>query len=437
MTSCSEESSDDNIENNGDDNNGDDSNDDVEFPTVETSYTYPEIDLDAFDIDDVDLSAATYVKDGEAIPTDDISGVLVIEEGASVTLDGGLHVLDGGLLYIMPGVTITAQYDATLVDYIFVEQGGKIYADGGDADGVIVMTSNEHKAGAWGGIHICGYAPINSGSDSLSEIEAKPYGGSNAGDNSGTLRYVRVEYTVYSYSEEQECNGISFYGVGNGTTVEYVQAYYGSDDGFEMFGGTVDLKYCVATSCSDDSFDWTDGWCGRAQFIVAYQDGDCGFNCDCLLECDNNGDDNVASPASHPVIANATLVGNTFGGAKNDGVMLKAGTEIELYNSIVVGKTYSVYIKTTNTDQRLSDGTSTLLGVLADTELYNSLGDSATYTNADFVAAGNSVDYVSTLTNNYVGTVSASSVSLDSFFETVSYAGAVESSNDWTAGWVR
>ncbi len=381
-------------------------------------------------------STENIIVDGETLPAS-ITETVTIESGASVKLDGGLHIKDGGVLVIEPGVTITAQYDINNTDYIFVEQGGKIEADGGSASGVIVMTSNNETPGAWGGIHICGYAPINTSIPSLSEIESLPYGGTDVSDNSGTLRYVRVEYSGYSYSEEQECNGISFYGVGNGTTIEYVQTYQSTDDGFEMFGGTVDLKYCVATSCSDDSFDWTDGWCGRAQFIVAYQDADCGFNCDCLLECDNNGDDNVASPASHPVIANATLVGSTYGGAKNDGVMLKAGTEIELYNSIVVGKTYSVYIKTTNTDARLADGTSVLSGILADTELYNALGDAATYTNADFVTAGNTVDYLSALTNNYVGTVAATALSLDSFFDAVSYAGAVEASNDWTANWTK
>ncbi|MFI3316015.1 MAG: hypothetical protein SNF93_00360 [Rikenellaceae bacterium] len=377
------------------------------------------------------------IGDGEYLPSS-ITGNVQISANASVKLDGGVHVKDGGVLYIEPGVTITAQYDINNTDYIFVEQGGRIEADGENASGVIVMTSTYETPGAWGGIHICGYAPINTSIPSLSEIESLPYGGTNAADNSGTLRYVRLEYTGFSYSEEQECNGVSFYGVGNGTTVEYVQAYRGTDDGFEMFGGTVDLKYCVATSCSDDAFDWTDGWCGRAQFLVAYQEADIDFVCDCLLECDNNGDDNVASPASHPVIANATLVGNTYNGAKNDGVMLKAGTEIELYNSIVVGKTYSVYIKTANTSNKLDDGTSILEGNFTDTGLTNSYSADA-YNNASFLADGNTDSFLaSSLTGNYVGTQTATaSTPSDSFFTQVSYAGAVEASNDWTAGWTK
>ncbi len=386
--------------------------------------------------ENVDDSTTYTVVDGETLPAV-VTGTVTIESGASVLLDGGLHVKDGGVLVIESGVTITAQYDAINTDYIFVEQGGMIEADGGDADGVIVMTSNNETVGAWGGIHICGYAPINSGSDSLSEIETLPYGGSDSNDNSGTLRYVRLEYTGYSYSEEQECNGISFYGVGAGTTVEYVQAYHGSDDGFEFFGGTVNIKYCVVTSCSDDSFDWTDGWCGKAQFIVAYQEAssEIGFECDCLLECDNNGNDNVATPASHPVIANATLVGNGSS-SKTDGVMLKAGTEIELYNSLITGKSKSLYIKTTNTDLQLSEGVSILSGNYFSTDMTNDSTDKL-YTTS-MLTELNVIDYVSELTDNYVGTVAgAVDFGGDDFFTVVDYSGAVEAGNDWTAGWVK
>ncbi len=391
--------------------------------------------------DDINLDGSDDSQNDEIVYegtlSGDISTTVTLSENTVWALDGGLHVVAGGVLVIEPGVTIIAQYDESNTDYIFIEQGGKIEADGGNAAGVIVMTSTNETVGAWGGIHICGYAPINTASDSLSEIESLPYGGNDEADNSGTLRYVRVEFSGYSYSEDQECNGISCYGVGNGTTIEYVQAYHGSDDGFEFFGGTVDIKYCVVTSCSDDSFDWTDGWCGRAQFIIAYQEADIDFKCDCLLECDNQGFDNSATPASHPVIANATLVGNTYSDSKTDGVMLKAGTEIELYNSIVVGKTYSVYVKTEISDARLADGTSTLSALYTDNGLTNGY-DTPTYTNDNFVAAGNTADYVSTLTDNYVGVVDCTTLALeDSFFEAVSYAGAISADNDWTAGWVR
>lgn len=379
---------------------------------------------------------ATIVKSGEALPTGQFGGELVIEEGASVTLDGALHITSGGVLYINPGVTITAQWDEANCDYILIEQGAKIEADGDAAAGVIVMTSTKKEIGAWGGLHICCKAPINTSIPSKSEVAGCDYGGSDAADNSGTLRYIRLEYTGYIYNKESECNGISFYGVGNGTKVEYCQAYRGSDDGFEFFGGTVDIKYCVVTSCSDDAFDWTDGWVGRAQFLVAYNEDEStlGYSCDCLMECDTNGDNYSVTPASHPVISNATLVSSTS--SKSDGVMLKAGTQIELYNSIIVGKTYSVYVKEDVADAALTAGTSVLSYVLTDTGLTNG---SASKTFSSFLTAGNnSASFsASSLSSNYVGTVSGadSAPFSDSFFTSVSYTGAIESSNDWTKGW--
>ena len=142
------------------------------------------------------------------------------------------------------------------MDYILIEQGAKINAVG-TAEAPIVMTSEREEAGAWGGIHICGRAHTNAMGGGYSEIGNSPYGGDVEDDNSGVLQYVRVEYTGYAFDEEHEANGISFYGVGNGTTVDHCQAYKGSDDGFEFFGGSVNVSDMVVVSCSDDSFDWT------------------------------------------------------------------------------------------------------------------------------------------------------------------------------------
>ena len=347
-------------------------------------------------------------------------------------LSGGLHVKAGATLRIPEGVTIEAVDDA-VVDYILVEQGARIDAQG-TASNPIVMTSELKKAGAWGGIHICGRAHTNAGAGVLSEIGNSPYGGQDDADNSGTLRYIRLEYTGFAFDEEHEANGISFYGVGNGTTVEYLQAYKGSDDGFEFFGGSVDVKHMVVTSCSDDSFDWTEGWNGRGQFLVAYQEGasTLGYECDCLMECDNNGSNFSAAPVAHPVLANVTLVGNGSTESTH-GVRLRAGTQVELCNALITGKPGCITVETPETENALKQGTSKLTYIAMSSEL---VSDEGTYTNSDFEAAtGNSTDYVPALTGRYVGTVAGGKVPSDSFFETANYKGAVPSDNDWTAGW--
>lgn len=366
----------------------------------------------------------TYVLDS------DITENVTLETGKTYTLNGGVHVKSGATLTIQPGVTIVAQHDET-VDYILIEQGAKIDAQGTAAQ-PIVMTSEKKEAGAWGGLHICGYAHTNNGSGK-SEIGNAPYGGNNDADNSGTLKYIRLEYTGYAFDEEHEANGVSFYGVGNGTTVEHLQAYQGSDDGFEFFGGSVNVKYMVVTSCSDDSFDWTEGWNGKAQFLVAYQEGESslGYACDCLMECDNNGTNNAATPVAHPTIANATLIGN---GGDAQGVRLRAGTQVELYNTIITGKGKPLTVETNETENALKDGTSKLEYVAISGELSSKQG---IYTNADFAqATGNLTNQEFSWTGKYVGTLDGEKdLSADSFFTKTDYKGAVKSGDDWTSGW--
>ena len=360
--------------------------------------------------------------------TGNITANATLTSGSSYKLSGGLHVKAGNTLTIEPGVTVVA-VDDDAPDYILIEQGAKIDAQG-TASNPIVMTSELKKSGAWGGIHICGRAHTNAGEGVLSEIGNAPYGGSDDSDNSGTLRYIRLEYTGFALDEEHEANGISFYGVGNGTTVEYVQAYKGSDDGFEFFGGSVNVKHMVVTDCTDDSFDWTEGWNGRGQFLVAYQSGE--EECDCLMECDNNGNNFDATPVAHPILSNLTLVGDNS--ANNTrGIRLRAGTQAEIYNSIITGKAKCITLETEQTEQALLSGTSKLQHIAMSSDLNSENG---IYTAEMFAAAtGNSTDYVNALANDYVGTISGGVTPDYPFFTRVDYKGAVSASDDWTSGW--
>ena len=357
--------------------------------------------------------------------SENITEDMTLEAGQEYTLNGGIHVTNGATLTIEPGVTITAIHDDQ-VDYILVEQGAKINAVG-TADEPIIMTSESKEPKAWGGLHICGYAHTNAeGGTGSSEIGAAAYGGDNDADNSGTLQYVRLEYTGYAFDEEHESNGISFYGVGNGTTVDHCQVYKGADDGFEFFGGSVNVKYLVATDCEDDSFDWTEGWNGKGQFLVATQSANA--DCDCLMECDNNGNNFAAEPIAHPVLANLTLIGN---GGDAQGIRLRAGTQVELYNAMISGKALPLTVETTETEQALADGTSIIRNVSLSGELTSEEG---IYTNEMFAAGeGNLTNQE--LPTTAVGTTEGGTTPSDSFFETADYKGAVSEDNDWTAGW--
>ena len=272
-----------------------------------------------------------------------------LKGGTTYKLSGDYTVKAGATLIIEAGAKIEA-VDDDVVDYILIEQGAKIDAQG-TSDNPIIMTSEKKEPGAWGGIHICGKARINAeGGAGTSEIGDASYGGTDDADNSGTLRYIRVEYAGYKFNADKEANGFTFYGVGNGTKLEYLQAYAGTDDGFEWFGGSVNAKYLVSTNNSDDSFDWTEGWTGKGQFFIAYQEEQTtlGYDCDALIEADNNGDNATLTPVSCPVLANLTLVGNNSEEGKR-GIRLRAGTYAKIYNTLVKGKPNCLTTETAET----------------------------------------------------------------------------------------
>lgn len=317
-----------------------------------------------------------------------ITSDVTLAAGNTYKLSGEYIVEDGATLNIEAGVKIISIYD-DIVDYILVKQGGKINAVG-TASAPIVMTSEKEEPGAWGGIHICGKAHTNAeGGKGSSEIGGATYGGNDEADNSGTLKYVRVEYSGYAFDSEHEANGITFYGVGNGTTVEYCQAYKGSDDGFEFFGGSVNVSNLVSVSCSDDSFDWTEGWNGTATNLVAYQEAEAtlGYDCDCLIEADNNENNYAATPIAHPVLKNLILVGNNSA-AGNRGTVAP-WHQVEIDGAKVCGKKNAVTLESEETENALLAGTSKLANMTVNSELKS---EKSIYTNDNFVAAGNTID---------------------------------------------
>ena len=342
---------------------------------------------------------------------------MVLEAGQTYYLTGSLQVQAPATLTIQPGVQIVAVNNGE-INYILIEQGAKINAEG-TASNPIVMTSELKEAGAWGGLHICGYSHTNAGSG-VSEIGNAPYGGNALDDNSGVLKYVRLEYTGYKLDDEHEANGLSLYGVGSGTIISYVQAYRGSDDGIEFFGGSVNIDHCVVVDCSDDSFDWTEGWNGKADYIVAYQSAqsELGYDCDCLMECDNNGNNAALTPISHPVINHATLIGNSSA-EQAYGIRLRAGTYANISNTLVSGKGNCITLETPETVASFDNGTSAFDNIAIAGAFVNKEGTG--YDSDDFVTDGNLVNQTLNFTDRFVGTVDGK--------------GAVSADSDWTKGW--
>ena len=181
------------------------------------------------------------------------------------TLEGIVKVPEGITLTIEAGATFTAK--TSVGSSLVVLQGGKIFAEG-TASEPVVFTSDNKKPGDWGGVTLYGNAPIkaiNGASKALSEDGNNVYyGGDNPNDNSGSLRFVRVEYGGKKIGDgTSETNSMTFYSVGAGTILENLVSYKGTDDGYEFFGGTVSGKNLVSYGNYDDSFDWQDGWSGQ------------------------------------------------------------------------------------------------------------------------------------------------------------------------------
>ncbi|GHC42886.1 hypothetical protein [Ulvibacter litoralis] len=238
----------------------------------------------------------------------EVSGTVSLNADVEYLLTGSFVVLNGGVLNIPAGTTIKATGGTAA--YIAVAQGGKINIEG-EANNPVVMTSGSANptAGDWGGLVLCGYAPTNKGVSVTSEVADLTYGGTDANDNSGSIRYLRVEYTGATFSNDKEFNGVSLFGIGAGTTFEYVQSLHGGDDGIEFFGGSVSGNYLVSTGSGDDSIDFADGWTGNGSYWYIKDGAKAG------IEGSNNGDNGNATPVTTTTLSNITVVGPVSEGA--------------------------------------------------------------------------------------------------------------------------
>jgi hypothetical protein len=372
--------------------------------------------------------------------------------GDEILLRGGVFVGDDvneTVLTIEPGAIIYGE--SSTKGMLVVTRNSKIMAEG-TADAPIVMTSDkepgQRSRGDWGGLIINGNAPLNTGDEAYGEGGTGYYGGTNPHDNSGVLRYVRVEFAGREISPDNELNGIAFQGVGDGTTVDHVQVHMNKDDGIEFFGGTCNIKHAVLTGIADDCFDWTDGWTGKAQFIVAQQYGD---DADQGFECDNNGEDNTAQPYSNPTIYNFTLIGAPNGPESDIGVLLREGTKGQLYNGIIMGfGEYGLDIDHQQTFDNISNGELVVNNCLfySNAEQFSTDDDGFDELNFATVTMGNNAttsqnpvsDPYNLSNPNFRTQASALSHSYkpqpgDGFFDIVDFIGGVGPDNDWTQGW--
>lgn len=404
---------------------------------------------------------------GVTLPVCEITGTITsnitLTTDAVWALSGKVVVggdnVNSATLTIQPGVKVFGKSGA---DYLVISRGSKIQAVG-TASAPIVFTSvndmlglsDEESAGQWGGMVLLGNAPTNKCPDLTNcaveaEGEAGKYGGNNPEDNSGALKYVQVKYAGYEVIPDNELNGITFAGVGRGTTVEYIQVHNNVDDGVEFFGGTVDLKHVVLTGNRDDSLDWADGWTGRMQHVlIRHNPNDSKANRG--IEADNQSSNFTATPVSKPQISNLTIIGNNFDGDEDsEGILLRAGTNAELYNIIVTGPEKMGECFEINTSETAAFANSGQLifrnSIIDCAEPFANIKDSAgnvTFNAGDWFRAqpGNIVG--DALLGGYIPAPNSVALNngynvannVNGWFDDVTYIGAFDGTTDWTKGW--
>ena len=278
------------------------------------------------------------------IPTE-ITTDLTLDASTQYYINGAVHVKDGGVLRIPAGMTIRAREG--FANYIIVERGGQIYAEGTES-APITFTADTDNAdqGYWGGIIINGRAVISgSGSgvhEGATEVDNNiAYGGSDNADNSGVLTYVRILYSGARSSADIEHNGLTLNGVGNGTTISNIYIAEGADDAIEFFGGSVNVSNLLAVNCDDDCFDFTQGYCGTLS--NCYGRWEAGFTSTESdprgVEADGNldGDGANHTPQADFRIENMTIENLSTAQAMQDAIKVRRLAKATISNALVIG----------------------------------------------------------------------------------------------------
>ena len=262
-------------------------------------------------------------------------------------LNGWVYVKDGATFTVNPGVVVRG--DLTNKAALIVEKGGKLVAEGSVSQ-PIVFTSNQAAGsrtyGDWGGVVLCGKAPINvsGGSGTIEGGVKSTYGGTDAADSSGVLKYVRIEFPGIAFATNNEINGLTMGGVGSKTSIDYVQVSYSGDDSFEWFGGTVNCKHLIAYRGWDDDFDTDNGYSGMVQYGVSLRDPDVADQSKSnSFESDNDATGSTSAPFTSAVFSNISSFGplvtssTSINALYQAAMHLRRSTKLKIYNAVFAG----------------------------------------------------------------------------------------------------
>ena len=345
-------------------------------------------------------------------------------------LRGLVYVTNGAILTIEPGTKIVGENGKN--GGLIITRSCKIIADG-TVDKPIIFTSEAAtpQRGDWSGVVILGNAPTNSsfnGIQGIGEIDGGVnnsdglglYGtpssqAQNPADNSGIIRYVRIEYAGYAFLPDKEINGLTFGGVGNKTIVDYVQVSYANDDSFEWFGGTVNCTHLISFRTLDDDFDTDNGFVGKVQFGISLRDSSVAdISKSEAFESDNDAAGSSLLPQTAAVFSNMTVMGpkENLNNKGNSlfvwGAQVRRNSSMSLFNSIILGYPNGLFIDATK-------------GVPTDNNIPSTLLVQNT------IIAGSPTPVLYSNTGNVV--TASTTITVTAWFNTAAYANSIVNTN--------
>lgn len=408
-------------------------------------------------------------------------------------LRGLVYVTNGAILTIEPGTKIVGETGKE--GGLIITRGTKIIADG-TVDKPIVFTSEAAtpQRGDWAGLVLLGQAPTNSSFNGVQGVGAVEGGVNNSDglglfgtpsnlqqipfDNSGILRYVRIEYAGYAFLPDNEINGLTLGGVGSGTIIDHVQVSYSNDDSYEWFGGTVNCKHLISFRTLDDDFDTDNGFAGKVQFGISLRDSSVAdISKSEAFESDNDANGSSLTPQTSAVFSNMTIMGpkatlsNTGNSLFVWGAQIRRNSSLSIFNSIIMGYPKGLFIdatKGTPTDNNIPASLfvqNTIIAgcpnpVVFDRGTNANAPVHGTWTQTDIIdwfntaAYGNSIltncsdvklnapfNYTAPDFNPGAGSPAASGASFANAklagFENVNYIGACSSTDTWWKTWTK
>jgi hypothetical protein len=326
--------------------------------------------LSSCDSKDTEVVKAPASK--EVIIKADITGIRSLVKDSTYVLQGQINV--SGTINIAAGTVIKG--DKATKGCLIIVPGGKINAIG-TASSPIVFTSalapGLRAAGDWGGLVIVGKAPVNQTTAVVEGLSREvAYGTSvlasdkrDAADNSGTLKYVRIEFAGISLQPDKEINGLTMCAVGSGTTIDHVQVSYCGDDSFEWFGGNVNAKYLIAYLGLDDEFDTDYGYQGKVQFALGVRNPRVGdVSTSNGFESDNDATGSLLTPQTAPIFSNVTLIGpwktkddKNVSALFGAGMHIRRNSSLSAFNSVFAGWNTGLLLDATTTYANATAGT--------------------------------------------------------------------------------